>query len=462
MFQKASKVIIWLLMVVGMICVAMPVQAGVTAEEAARLKNDLTPLGAERAGNTEGTIPAWDGGLTGIPPGISYDPNKGLPLPDPFAADKVLFSITAENMAQYADKLSEGQKALLKKYPATFRLDVYPTRRSMAAPQWVYDNTYQNALNGKIEDRISATNVHGGIPFPIPKTGVEAIFNHLAHWKGPDRVEYVETKIIFKDGRITVNAVNQNSYRFPYYDQDVKREDWNGLIDYQFVNYLGPPFKKGEMYVAHAPLDYRETTKLVWQYLPGQRRVRRAPNIAFDYPYSSSTNMSFIDDVWQFNGSLERFDWKLLGKKEMYIPYNCYKLLSGKQEDYLTPGHLNPDYFRWELHRVWVVESTLRSDSRHAYGKRIMHLDEDSWINLTMDCYDTRGVLWRNFITPLWNQYDIPGIFLRAYINYDFLRDDWAILGWLMELGPDKPNTEFKKLKDSDFSAGNIRRMGHR
>ena len=154
--------------------------AAVGADEAAKLKSTLTPVGAEKAGNKAGTIPAWDGGLVKAPAGYK----SGDSRPDPYAAEKPVLSINAKNMAQHADKLTDGVQALMKKYP-DFRIDVYPTHRTAAAPQFVYDNTFKNATRAKTVD--AGHGIQGawsGIPFPIPKDGYEAIWNHRLAWKG--------------------------------------------------------------------------------------------------------------------------------------------------------------------------------------------------------------------------------------------------------------------------------------
>src|SRR4051794_31188980 len=89
------------------------VHAAVSAEEAAKLKTTLTPLGGERAGNKDGSIPAWDGGLQ-----TDASPPNSASIPNLFANDKPLFTITPQNAAQYADKLTEGSLGLLKRYPS--------------------------------------------------------------------------------------------------------------------------------------------------------------------------------------------------------------------------------------------------------------------------------------------------------------------------------------------------------
>ena len=456
MFQKASKIFAFTFLAVCLICAAVSVQAKVTAEEAARLKTDLTPFGAERSGNADGTIPAWEGGLTGIPPGVSFDPNKDKQFPDPFAGDKVLFTITAQNMDQYAEKLSEGQMALLKKYPDTYKLNVYPTRRTAAAPQWVYDNTYKNALNAEIVETYSVIGAYGGIPFPIPKNGVEVMKNHISKWPGPDRNEDSSSYIVYANGESVPTAGTDQNFGFPYYEKDKSFETWDGTNTQVLSIFIDPARRKGEIILAIDPLDWRGTSdRKAWQYMPGQRRVRRAPSIAFDTPAPAAGGNGNYDDLYMFNGNMNRFDWKLVGKKECYIPYHNYQVSLAPKDDIMTPRHFNPEFVRWELHRVWVVEATLKSDKRHNYGKRVMHLDEDTWMNVLMDNYDTRGGLWRTAVGTSKNCYNIPALILSMNIFYDLQTDMYAPSGF-------SEKQVFGDIPDDVFTPQNVRKIGLR
>src|SRR5215470_13289863 len=158
--------------------------AAVSEKEAARLGVDLTPLGGEKAGNADGTIPPWTGGLRS--PADAGFPNYRSPdhYPDPFANDKPLFTITSANISQYAPKLSEGQKALFKAYP-DYKMIVYPTHRSGASPEHVYEATKRNATTAKlVPDGNGFTGALGGTPFPIPQNGLEVYWNHVTRWRG--------------------------------------------------------------------------------------------------------------------------------------------------------------------------------------------------------------------------------------------------------------------------------------
>ncbi len=384
--------------------------AEVSAEEAAKLKTTLTPLGGERAGNKEGTIPAWDGGITKAPPGYK----SGDRRPDPFAGEKPLFSIDGKNMGQYEDKLAEGTKFLLKKYPA-FRLDVYPTHRTGAAPQWVYDNIFKNATRAKtINNGLTVTGAYGGVPFPIPKAGNEATFNHLLAYRGDQWVIQFSNYIITGDGKAVLAVKAQDTNRYPYNVQSGSVDNFPSGIFWQLRQLqTAPPFKNGESILVWDPVDMYGVGRSAWQYLTGQRRVRRAPSIAFDTPDFVSSGQNFFDEVYVFIGSLERYDWKLIGKKEMYIPYNCYQFyLAPKDEDVIGVGmqYMNPDKVRWELHRVWVVEATLAPGKRNVVAKRRLYLDEDSWIAVLYDGWDGQGQLWRYTQSCPINVYEMPAI----------------------------------------------------
>lgn len=402
--------------------------AKVTQKEAEKLKTTLTPFGAERAGNAEGTIPAWEGGIASPPDGLGYK-GPGFRRPDPYAHDKVLYSITAKNMAQYDDKLSEGQKALLNKHPDTYRLDVYPTRRSHAAPGWVYENTFTNATRAEVsEGGLKISGAYGGIPFPIPNNGEEVIWNHLLRYESNGTIQDSRGYLIEGSGKIILANGVVAVEKFPYYIKEGSLETFNGYYYYTRSSYNAPARRKGEVLLVKDPINPAITPRKAWQYLVGQRRVRRAPTVAFDTPNSSFAGATTWDDYYMFNGSLERYDWKLIGKKEILIPYNCYKADQQMPlEEIYTKGHINPDYMRWELHRVWVVEATVKPDKRHIYGKRLFYSDEDSWVMVMADSYDNRGKLWRTNLAVNLNAYELPGVVQRMQVNYDLPKDRYAL-----------------------------------
>ena len=214
--------------------------AKVTAQEAEQLKSTLTPLGAEKAGNADGSIPAWDGGYTTPVPSFVNGGRRS----NPFKDDKVLFSITAQNMNQYADKLSEAHKALLKKYPDTYRIDVYQTRRTAAAPQSVYDNTYKNATRSYLEG-YDVKSAYGGIPFPVPKTGLEVMWNRMLYVRPSAWHFYNDAFLGTASGKLVVLNEAEAIQLMPYYIEDLTLEtyekDWNGEFWMLRLVPHGPP-----------------------------------------------------------------------------------------------------------------------------------------------------------------------------------------------------------------------------
>ena len=406
MKTNIARTIIGTLALFATAAVSVSSIAGVTPQEANQLKSTLTPLGAEKAGNKDGSIPAWTGGYTTVP--ASYKPgNRRF---DPFAGEKPLFSITAENMAKYDDKLADGVKALLKKYPKTFRLDVYPTHRTAAAPKYVYEDTFKNATSAKlINDGLTLQGAYGGVPFPIPKTGLEVRWNDVLRWRGEATAMRYKIWTITESGR-PVLATQATSYdQYPYYKEGGSIAKSDGYFWMGIMLTDAPAFRAGEEILIRETNDFSKP-RLIWQYLAGQRRVRRAPNIGFDTPDFVASGTRFFDEAMGNIASPERYDFKLLGKKELFVPYNNNKLLMLKDESVMDEHHLKPEDLRWELHRVWVVEATVKKGARHAVSKRINYHDEDTWATTLMDGWDPQGKLWRTsmmlpFVAP-----DLPAV----------------------------------------------------
>ncbi|MBW2368136.1 MAG: DUF1329 domain-containing protein [Deltaproteobacteria bacterium] len=463
MKQKRTVLILSMLISLLMLGAHATVMAGVSAEKAAKLNTTLTPFGAERAGNADGTIPAWEEGITEVPAG--YEPGKRHI--DPYANDQVLYTITAANMDKYADKLAEGSKELLKRYPDTFRLDVYQTRRSFSAPQWVYDNTIKNATRaGLSEDGYSVSGAFGGIAFPIPKRPEEVMWNFLTRYYGKDEHYSFDICVISPNSKPVIVSGSEVRAMNPYYDQDLGIEDFYAkkTPEYFLVlnQFISPPRRKGEVILGRDPLDQSKNSRKAWQYLPGQRRVRRAPTIAYDTPNPGASGLMTYDDVFMFNGALDRYDWKLIGKKEVYIPYNCYKAeTKASLEELCHAHHPNPEYWRWELHRVWVVEGSLKSGKRHVYAKRVNYIDEDSWSLAIRDVYDAQGSLWRHAYAGLKNAYELPGVVDRPNVYIDFYRPEY-LYHFSMTRYDRIPLYNTGDVTEKYFTPEKVRRLGKR
>ena len=427
MIQKLAHLFTWFLM----FCAGLA-QAGVTAEEAKQLGTTLTPWGAEVAGNKDGSIPPYTGGLRKPP--ADFKPGSGF-YPDPYKDDKPLFTITAKNMGEYADKLTEGQKALLKRYP-DYRMDIYPTRRSAAMPQPVIDATLKNAARAQTTGNgVGISGAEGGIPFPIPKTGHEVMWNHLLGYSG-DALEFVSSNYyVDQSGRRTSLGSSNMRYEYPYYQPD--HPERGTVYIKQSASVVAPVATAGQQFILVDPLDFTTGDRRAWQYVPGQRRVKVAPEIAYDTPYPQGAGMVTYDDIGVFAGRMDRYSFKLIGKKEMYIPYNVYKLYLSQQTNDLekgmelvgTPKFLDPGYMRWELHRVWVVEAELLPGKRHIYKKRVFYWDEDNPVAGMSDQYDSAGKLFRISLSMPIQLYDKDIPYAIPWLVYDFSNNAYIMCG---------------------------------
>ncbi len=390
--------------------------AAVGADQAARLGQDLTPTGAEKAGNADGTIPAWTGGITQPPAGYKV----GMFHPDPFADDKPLFTIDSTNYNDYAAKLTEGQKAMFAKYK-TFRMPVYPTRRSASFPQRTYEFTKKNATECQlVGNGEGVSHCAEGFPFPIPQNGYEPIWNHKLKYKGIASARWSNQVAPTAGGAYTVVRLRDESLGL-YYKPGNTSDNNNNILIYFFQVVEGPARLAGNVLLVHESLNAAAQPRQAWVYNPGQRRVRRAPNVAYDNPGTASDGLRTNDMFDMFNGATDRYDMKLVGKKEMYVPYNSYKAHSdqAKVKDLIRPGHINPDLLRYELHRTWVVEATLKAGKRHINPRRTFYVDEDSWQILVLDHYDQRGQLWRYSEGPSINFYEVPCYWTTLETHHD-------------------------------------------
>lgn len=400
--------------------------AGVTAEQAERLGQDLTPMGAERAGNAAGTIPAWNGGITEVPAG--YKP--GQHHPDPYAGDPVLATITADNAAQYQDQLTAGQRALFKAYP-DYTILVYPSHRCVSYPDYVYAATKRSAVEAQLGTNGNGVlNAVNGVPFPIPATGQEVMWNHLLRFRGASATRTINQAAPTRGGDYTLVRFEEE-FLFPYVQEGMTPEKLENIVFYFKQAVVAPARLAGSILLVHETLDQIKEPRSAWIYNTGQRRVRRAPQVAYDGPGTAADGLRTSDQLDMFNGALDRYEWKLVGKQEMIVPYNSYRLHSDqvKYKDILTPLHINQDLARYELHRVWVVEATIKPSTSHLYPRRTFYLDEDSWQILAVDQYDGRGELWRVSEAHCINYYDVHSFWSTLEVHTDLISGRYLAYG---------------------------------
>ncbi|MBB1604992.1 MULTISPECIES: DUF1329 domain-containing protein [unclassified Pseudomonas] len=401
------------------------VMAAVSADQVARLGADLTPMGAEKAGNADGSIPAWTGGLATNAGALDA---AGF-LADPYAGEKPLFTITAQNAEQYKAKLTPGQLAMFKRFPDSYRIPVYPSHRSAAYPAEVLAAVKANAgATHLAEGGNGLENFKVSIPFPIPQNGLEAIWNHVTRYRGKTMLRTTAQMNPQSNGDYTISYMKEQ-FAFPFGLKDYDPAKMDNILYYFRQEILSPPRRAGSVMLVLETIDQVKEPRMAWMYNAGQRRVRRAPQVAYDSP--GAEGMRTYDDFDMFNGSPDRYDWKLLGKQELYIPYNSFALDSPKAKyaDIVKPGHLNPDYTRYELHRVWHVEATLKPGQRHVYSKRDLYIDEDSWQIAEADAYDGRGNLWRVSEGHARPFYDQQFTWLTAETHYDVVSGRYTVSG---------------------------------
>lgn len=397
--------------------------AAASAQEAAELGKQLTPVGAERAGNAAGTIPAWTGGLPKQDIGRSGNP---------YAADKPLYTITAANMSQYKNILTEGYQNLFKTFP-DYKMNVYPTRRSASYPQWFYDATKKNATTVSLKDNgYDFCCTTSGYPFPIPKNGTEVMWNHIMRYNTKGFKGFLDSAVTQADGSYVVER-DYLELAYVYNNPATTLANMEGMNLYAFTKTVAPPNLAGEAHLLHVPIDRIKNKTDVWFYSPAVGRVRRIGAVGYDNPLFDG--LMTHDQLDMFNGPLDRYTIKLLGKKELLVPYNSYAIYSNKlkYKDIIKKGHINQDLARYELHRVWVIQAELRPGFNHIYKKRTFYLDEDSWIVLLEDMYDDRGQFWRTAESHLINFANVPVVVNGVQVHYDLQSRRYVIINMTNE-----------------------------
>ncbi len=435
-------------------------QAAVSPEEAAQLGAQLTPIGAERAGDAAGTIPEWTGGL---PVNAGKVDERGF-LEDPFAKDAPLFVITASNVEQYKDQLSDGQVAMFKRYPETFKMPIYPSRRSAALPEDIYAKIKHSAVTTMAVDGGYGVNNFTDsryYAFPIPKNGLEVQWNHVTRYRGGNIRRVITQATPQVNGAFTPIRFDE-TVAGPQDLPDLPKDRGDNIVSYFKQQVTAPSRLAGNVLLVYETLDQIKEPRSAWVYNAGQRRVRRAPQVDYDGPGTAADGLRTTDNFDMFSGAPDRYDWKLLGKREMYIPYNSYKLDSPDLEykDIIQASHLNQDHTRYELHRVWEVEATVKPEARHIYAKRKMYFDEDTWQLAVVDHYDGRGQLWRVAEGHMQQYYHAQAAAYTLEVIYDLNAGRYLALGMKNE---ERHSFEFGvPLRFSDFTPAALRNSGVR
>ncbi|PAV48396.1 outer membrane lipoprotein-sorting protein [Pseudomonas sp. HAR-UPW-AIA-41] len=441
--------------VLALAALCLPAQAKVDAAQAARLGQDLTPLGGERAANAAGTIPVWEGGLT-TPP-ASYQP--GMHHPDPYAGDAVLYTVNAQNLGQYQKVLPAGLQTLLQTHP-DYKLRVFQSRRSAAAPQYVYDATKANATKAElIAGGNGVSGAAAGVPFPIPQNGQEAIWNHIMRFRG-EQIHMVANHVaVLANGSYSLVLRDREIY-FVYGRQGAQEGDLDNTLFHYKYSVTAPSKLAGSALLVEETIDQVMAIRKAWRFNRGERRVRRLPMLAYDALQPDTNGMALADQVDSYNGAPDRYEWKLLGKQEMLVPYNSYAVHQKgiPYEQILKAKTVNPDLLRYELHRVWVVEADLRTGFSHPYAKRRFYIDEDSWQILAVDLYDKGGKLIGLQESHPISYYEVPVFSSTLETIYDFKGSRYFVDG----LDNNEPMYNFNAdISPRSFSPASLRQQGN-
>jgi hypothetical protein len=450
---------------VGLAC-AIGAATAATEQDAARLGKDLTPSGAEKAGNKDGSIPAWSGADPQLP-GWAYGKKRADYWKH--KGEKPLFSIDAANVDKYADKLSAGQIATIKQIKG-YRMDVYPSHRDCGAPDFVADNTKKNV--GKAQLGADGWSLKEatvpGFPFPLPANGAEAMWNAKMRYRGVGILfPHINTAVSpRKGGTEWIIAGQELTIYYPWGEKGSSSLGKFPPVEYYILfQYDSPTALAGQALTVTFFLN--QPGSETFYYFPGQRRVRRMPTYSYDSPQIGLENQYTLDEPMVFNGTIDRFDWKIVGKKEMYVGYNAFGAydFTAKFKDVARDDAIDPAARRYELHRVWVVEATVKSGMRHTAPKRTFYLDEDSWSVMAADDYDGQGKLFKYREGYLIPSYETGTCDVTSFVQYNLAEGRYVFdmnpvgggkdMRWVTV--PDGP-----RFKPSYYSAETLRAISDR
>jgi len=428
-----------------------PAAAKVAPAEAAKLGKELTPVGAEAGASKDGSVPAWT-------PAARRGNLKGEFPSDPaIDAEKPLYTISKANMAQYADRLTEGHKKLLSTYDS-YKLNVYPSHRVVSFPDFIYKASIANATSCELIGTDNPDNCKQGFTFPIPKSGAEVMWNHKVRYRGDGVTRYNNQMIVQANGSSQLTKITEDAQFYYATDKNpVLLTKDSGLFLKYFSQTIAPPRLAGTMILVHERAGTGNEGRAAWLYSPGLKRIRRAPTVCCDGPYEGTDGHQFYDQVDIFNGVLERYDWKLVGKKEMIIPYNANRIAGPKTRyaDMAKPKHLNQDLARYELHRVWIVEANIRPGTSHTFAKRRLYVDEDSWYPAAADNYDNRQQLYQFQEGHAVFAYNVQTVGGSPEVIYHFNSGRYFLTALANE---DKPSDFSKHFDDSYFEPGTVQK----
>jgi hypothetical protein len=287
------------------------------------------------------------------------------------------------------------------------------------------------------------------------------MWNHTLRYRSFKVVRQFAAAPVTRGGDYTLTIV-QDEALFNWSDPSKKRaEDLDNVSLYYIANTIAPAREAGNVVLV---LDALNSTinggRQAWQYSPGTRRVRRAPNISYDNPGTNSDGLSTSDAFDGFNGALDRYDWKVIDKSPRIVAANDYAAEHTPYKDFVKPLHLNQDKVRYEIHRTWNFEAILKPTTRHVYARRVYHNDEDAWQISGAELYDGRGQLWRVQEMQQIQRYNVPLCNAGAEVVYDLQAGRYLALSMQNEEPP--VNYFADELDPSRYTPNSIRQMGVR
>ena len=420
---------------------AMVLAALVTGSALAQDLPSLTPVGAQREGNADGSIPEWTGGL-------SRDASRhDARLLDPYPEDQPLFTITSGNYRQYAASLSAGHRALFARH-AGYQLPVYPTRRSVSFPDEVYAATAANRGHVSLKGADAVEGAQAGIPFPEPRSGAEVLWNHRLRYRG-DSTEWRYQRAATVAG---ARNVSRSLERILFGYGNLHPESaGSGMHSYNLLHIKPAPPYPDVTAVWHDSINPLQSPRKIWSGSAGLGgKSMRNPPLGFDEVGLFTERIRYFDMVDMFCGSFERYVFKLFGKREIYVPYNSYRLARDSIEA-VGPQHLSARNARYELHRVWLVEAALRPGEKHSIARRMFYVDEDSWSILLVDNYDGAKRLTRFQEGHLLPLYPIQAVDYAPITTYDLPGERYFVDRLLSDSPPPRLNAGLSR---SDFMPG--------
>ncbi|WP_371185522.1 DUF1329 domain-containing protein [Thalassotalea maritima] len=445
-------------------CFMNTAAAQASKEDISKLGNELTCVGAEAAANADGTIPAYTGKWLGTPEGIEYTPNVGQHPVDPYADEKPRLTITAANYKEHQDKLTPGQVAMFERYPETFEIPVYPGHRDFRYPDVVCDVAKKNAQEAVLVDNgFGFTGYMGAVPFPIPDPAqpMQLLANHNFPYRAFSYYGVRDVALVDSDGDISWGTQDFKGINLTLRPEDIGKP-YGEIMAKSITKVIRPARNRGNATVSVEPNNFAQSKRLAWTYNPGTRRVRQLPEYGFDTALGSTSGKMTIDSDRLMNGSPERYNWSFVGKKEIYIPANAFKIHEEKVtlDDVLGKSHANPELMRYELRRVWVLEGKLKEGYRHRYGRRTLYLDEDSYHAIISDFYDTRDELVQHAYINYYYAFDAESYEAGSSFYHDLVNGGYV--GYALTQDQERGNVlNTNDLDEKIFTPASLRRMSH-